>query len=382
MKLAMRLPEKNAAVANDRDPRDEATTEVIDLASRTSYPAVANRKGHSDALTLAAGVGFVALLGAATLWGLNASRGTDEDAAQAAAVAAAAVPPAQTAVATPPPDINALPSANAGAVQPAAQPGMAGPVLSQAPYGDYQPVANPYSSPTLVFDAGAAPGAAMAAALGLPVAATDNGSVPGSGSAGDFASRIGGIGGGTATAQQSFDPATTVSQGTMIPAVLETAIDTDVPGYVRAVVSQDVRSFDGSRVLVPRSSRLVGQYQSGLQGGQRRAYVIWTTLIRPDGVSVNIASPATGFDGTTGLAGDVNNHFFQRFGSAMLLSVIGGLTTIASGGASVILGGGQTAASTALQQDGQRSPTVRVRQGEPIRVFTSRNLDFSQAPRL
>ncbi len=183
-------------------------------------------------------------------------------------------------------------------------------------------------------------------------------------------------------AQQNFDPATTVTQGTMIPAVLETAIDTDVPGYVRAVVSQDVRSFDGSRVLVPRSSRLVGQYQSGLQAGQRRAYVIWTTLIRPDGVSVNIASPAVGFDGTTGLAGDVDTHFFSRFGSAMLLSVIGGLTTIASGGASVILGGGQNAASTALQQDGQRSPTVRVRQGEPIRVFTSRHLDFSQAPQL
>ena len=61
---------------------------------------------------------------------------------------------------------------------------------------------------------------------------------------------------------------TTVTQGTLIPAVLETAINTDVPGYVRAVVSQDVRSFDGSRVLVPRSSRLIGQYQSGLQAGR------------------------------------------------------------------------------------------------------------------
>ena len=158
-------------------------------------------------------------------------------------------------------------------------------------------------------------------------------------------------------------------------AVLETAINTDVPGYVRAVVSQDVRSFDGTRVLVPRSSRLIGQYQSGLQAGQKRAYVIWTRLIRPDGASVNLASPAIGFDGTTGLTGSVNSHFFRRFGSAMLLSVIGGLAT---GGASVVLGGGASAASTALQQDGQIAPTVRVRQGEPIRVFTARDLDFSQ----
>ncbi len=176
------------------------------------------------------------------------------------------------------------------------------------------------------------------------------------------------------------NPSTTVTQGTMIPAVLETAIDTNVPGFVRAVVSQDVRSFDGKRVLVPRSSRLIGQYQSGLQGGQKRAYVIWTRLIRPDGASVNLASPAVGFDGTTGLEGRVSgNSFFQRFGSAMLLSVVGGLSALGSGGASVVLGGaGQSAAGVAAQQDGQRSPTVRVRQGEPIRIFTARDLDFTQ----
>ena len=200
----------------------------------------------------------------------------------------------------------------------------------------------------------------------------------GGGSANDFASRIGGVGGATAQATAMVNPQTTVTQGTLIPAVLETAIDTDVPGYVRAVVSQDVRSFDGTRVLVPRSSRLIGQYQSGLQGGQKRAYVIWTRLIRPDGASVNLGSPAIGFDGTTGLEGKTNSRFFQRFGSAMLLSVIGGLSTIASGGTSVVLGGGQSAAAAAVQQDSQIGPTVRVRIGAPIRVFTARDLDFSQ----
>jgi type IV secretion system protein VirB10 len=148
------------------------------------------------------------------------------------------------------------------------------------------------------------------------------------------------------------------------------------------VVSQDVRSFDGTRVLVPRSSRLVGQYQSGLQGGQKRAYVIWTRLIRPDGVSVNLASPATGFDGSAGLEGKVDSHFFKRFGSAMLLSVIGGLSAIGSGGAGLVLGGGQSAAAAAVSQGNDIGPTVRVRQGEPIRVFTARDLDFSRAPRL
>ena len=83
-----------------------------------------------------------------------------------------------------------------------------------------------------------------------------------------------------------------------------------------------------------------------------------------------------------GLAGDVNTHFFKRFGSAMLLSVIGGLSAIGTGGAGLVLGGGQSAAAAAVTQGNDIGPTVRVRQGEPIRVFTARDLDFSRAPRL
>mgnify|MGYP000244561690 CR=1 FL=1 len=194
----------------------------------------------------------------------------------------------------------------------------------------------------------------------------------------DFAARVGGVGGGTAVATAGMNPKTTVTQGTLIPAVLETAIDTDVPGFVRAIVSADVRSFDGTRILIPRSSRLIGQYRSGLQAGQKRAYVIWTRLIRPDGASANIASPAVGFSGETGLAGKVNTRFFERFGSAMLLSVVGGLSAIGGNAGVVIASGGQSAAAAAVGQTAQISPTVRVRQGEPIRVFTARDLDFSK----
>lgn len=240
---------------------------------------------------------------------------------------------------------------------------------------------NPYASPTMIYDASRAAQAAQAAeaATGAATAGVQGAGDTGSGgAAAAFASRIGGVGGGPAQASAMANPATTVTEGTLIPAILETAINTDVPGYVRAVVSQDVRSFDGTKVLVPRSSRLIGQYQSGVQNGQKRAYVIWTRLIRPDGASVNIASPAVAFNGTTGLEGEVDNHFFKRFGSSMLLSVIGGLSAIGSGGASVILGGaGQGAASIAAQQDGQIGPTIRVRMGEPIRVFTARDLDFT-----
>lgn len=368
MRLAMRLPQKNgAATGQDSDPREAMSAEVIDLASRTAYPAVTQRKGKSDALGLAAGVGLVALLGAATLWGLHASRMEPEQ----------NVVPDQAAMPAPAPQpVPMQPEERPEPVAPPApipDPAPA-PVLANPPETEPGLAANPYNSPTIVFDASAAPGPGPAEALA--------GEAPAGNSASDFASRIGGVGGAPAQARADIDPSTTVTQGTMIPAVLETAINTDVPGYVRAVVSQDVRSFDGRRILVPRSSRLVGQYQSGLQAGQKRAYVIWTRLIRPDGVSVQLASPATSFDGMTGLPGEVDNHFFKRFGSAMLLSVIGGLSTIASSGSAVILGGGQNAAAAAVAQDSKIGPTVRVRQGEPIRVFTARDLDFSRAPQL
>ncbi len=369
MRLAMKLPAQDSktAVANDVDPRDSENLDVIDLASRNAYPVVAGKKGRSDSLGMVAGIALVAGLGLVTMWSMSSAR-LEEPATVGNAAVQAPVQQAPAPFVLP--QQGSVPAPVPGMIQADPAPS---PVYAMAPAAAVAagPAVNPYASPTVVFDAGAglaaAPGVAEAVA-----AATGN-------SANDFASRVGGVGGAAARAAPMSNPATTVTQGTLIPAVLETAIDTNVPGYVRAVVSQDVRSFDGTKVLVPRSSRLIGQYQSGMQNGQRRAYVIWQRLIRPDGASVNLASPAVGFDGTTGLAGKVSGAgFFQRFGSAMLLSVVGGLGGLVSGGGSVILGGaGSTAASTAAQQDGQRGPTVRVRQGEPIRIFTARDLDFS-----
>lgn len=357
--------------ANDRDPREGQGAEIIDLATRNVLPAVTQRKPRSDGLGLAAGVAVVGLLGAVTLWSMDTARDSRK-AAQTAAMPSAPAPagaPAEAAPAVPPQAIT--PPGGAQLAGPPQQSVLAAPPqagVAAAPAG------NPMASPTIVFDASALP-----APLGAPLTPLGAPAPGGNGGANeDFASRIGGVGGSTATATASVDPKTTVTQGTLIPAVLETAIDTDVPGYVRAIVSVDVRSFDGSRVLVPRSSRLIGQYKSGLQAGQKRAYVIWTRLIRPDGVSVNIGSPAIGFGGETGLAGKVDTHFFERFGSAMLLSVVGGLSALGGNGAAVIASGGQSAAAAAIGQTGQIGPTVRVRQGEPIRVFTARDLDFSK----
>jgi type IV secretion system protein VirB10 len=363
-----RIPERVAPDAA-QDPREGQGAEIIDLATRNVLPAVTQRKPRSEGLGLAAGIAIVGTLGAVTLWSMDTARTVKSVGAPAPQVAAAPVAPIETAPAVPPQAITPAPDA----VQPA-PPQQA--VLAAPPQTALAPAANPYASPTVVFDASALPAPFVPA--GAPGSPSPAQAAPGSTANDDFAARLGGVGGSAATAMASVNPKTTVTQGTLIPAVLETAIDTDVPGYVRAVVSADVRSFDGTRVLVPRSSRLIGQYKSGLQAGQKRAYVIWTRLIRPDGVSVNIASPAIGFSGETGLAGKVDTHFFERFGSAMLLSVVGGLSALGGNTGVVVAGSGQSAAAAAVGQSGTIGPTVRVRQGEPIRVFTARDLDFSK----
>lgn len=174
-----------------------------------------------------------------------------------------------------------------------------------------------------------------------------------------------------------------IPQGTIITGVLETAINSDLPGLVRAVVSRDVRGFDQSKILIPRGSRLIGQYSNGVALGQSRAFVIWTRILRNDGVSVQLGSAATDALGSAGLSGKVNSHFLRRFGAAALLSVITGgidylVATANTGG--VTVGSPQQAtqlAGIALQREIDIPPTIKVAQGTPVRVFVAKDLDFA-----
>jgi type IV secretion system protein VirB10 len=200
-----------------------------------------------------------------------------------------------------------------------------------------------------------------------------------------FAERIAGAGVDTARATRLSNTALIAPQGTVIAAVLETGINSDLPGFARAVVSRDVRGFDGSTVVIPRGSKLIGEYKSGVAEGQSRAFVIWSRLLTPDGISINLGSPAADRLGRGGLEGETNTHFFQRFGAAVLLSVVSaGLQALANqNGTSVnaiVIGSPQQAtnvASIALQKDIDIPTTITVPQGQDIRVFVSRDLDFS-----
>lgn len=180
---------------------------------------------------------------------------------------------------------------------------------------------------------------------------------------------------------------TLIPQGTMIGGILETAIQSDLPGMVRAIVSEDIYSFDGSKLIIPKGSKLVGQYRSGLVRGQSRVFVIWNRLLRNDGVTISLGSYGTDDLGRSGLDGRVDTHFFERFGASFLLSMIDtSLQIIANNSrdnssATVALETGNDfsrAAEIALENSVGIPPTVHVDQGKRIKVFVSKDLDFSQ----
>lgn len=174
-----------------------------------------------------------------------------------------------------------------------------------------------------------------------------------------------------------------IAEGRVLAATLETAINSDLPGKLRAIVSSDVWSEDGSRRLIVKGSRLIGEYRSGLVRGQTRVFVIWTRLLEPDGTDVSIGSPGTDDLGRAGLTGTIDRHFAERFGAAFLLSLIGSATTASQGGNTFVIntsqGFGQVAQNS-LQDSINIPPTITVDQGTPVQVFVARDLVFDRPP--
>lgn len=176
------------------------------------------------------------------------------------------------------------------------------------------------------------------------------------------------------------NPGTTVPMGTVIHAVLETALDSTRAGAARAIVSRDVTSFDGSRTLIPRGSRLIGQYDSDVARGQKRALIQWNRLMLPGGTMIDIDSPAADPLGRAGVKGDLDSHFFARFGGAILQSILDiGVQAAAHevGGNTVVLNIPGVSQSQGLVEDIQ--PTLRVRHGSSVSVFVAHDLDFAEA---
>ena len=357
------------------DPRAGLSEEALGEAQTNRFPLVASQFARKDRAGLMFGASIALLLGSATLFAMATSRQTAQTKMQPEPVRT----PAAELMAPAPAIMQPAPAAAPVAAAPAAMPMPLAPAPPPMIARDMGSAAERLRAPAVVFDNGAAAGAGSMGQTAPPAAgpATARPSREGLSPEELFAERAAGRA-ESASADRMTSPSTTVAQGTLMTAVLETAINSDLPGYVRAVISQDVKSFDGRRVLIPRGSHLIGEYKSGLAVGQSRAYILWTRLLRPDGVSIGLASPATDYSGENGLGGKVDSHFMKRFGAAILLSVIGAAGQAVGGGTgTVILSGPQQAVSAGAQRDISIPPTVRVGLGQPIRVFTARDLDFS-----
>ena len=198
-----------------------------------------------------------------------------------------------------------------------------------------------------------------------------------------FAQRVGSKQADVSQAQQLQNLHRLVPQGAIVGAVMETALNSDLPGYARALVTKDVLSFDGSAVLIPAGSRVIGEYNSGVAQGASRIFIVWSRLVRPDGVSISLGSPAVDELGRGGLGGKVNRHFLQRFGGAILLSVLtGGISAAAAsiGGGSTIVVNSTNEATSLITQAARGTdipPTIKTRQGALVRIFVARDLDFT-----
>jgi type IV secretion system protein VirB10 len=172
-----------------------------------------------------------------------------------------------------------------------------------------------------------------------------------------------------------------VTAGTFIPCVLQTAMDSSQPGFVTCIIPRNIYSDNGRVVLMEKGTKVFGEYQGGLNRGQYRLFVLWNRAVTPRGIAIDVASPATDALGRGGVDGRVNNFFWQRFGTALLFSLVEDAATV--GVQAVGNQGANTtrvpsdAASTILQQNAEIKPVLRKNQGEDVGITVAQDFDFS-----
>ncbi|EJF87073.1 type IV secretion system protein VirB10 [Bartonella rattimassiliensis] len=196
-------------------------------------------------------------------------------------------------------------------------------------------------------------------------------------------------------AQRLGDRDLLITQGTQIDCTLETKIVTSIPGMTTCHLTRDIYSTSGRVVLLDRGSKVVGFYQSGVQQGQARVFVQWSRIETPSGVIINIDSPGTGSLGEAGIGGWVDNHFWERFSGAIMVSIIGDLgewvkdkininsnkgnkeDSQSQTGQSQTVNSAGSVVADVLRNSINITPTLYKNQGERVNIFVARDLDFS-----
>lgn len=198
----------------------------------------------------------------------------------------------------------------------------------------------------------------------------------------------------TASAEPLLHADALMVRGTYLRCVLETRIITDIPGFTSCVVTEPVYSVNGKRLLLPKGSKVLGKYDTEPNGP--RIAVIWDRIVTPNGIDVNMASPGVDNLGGAGHPGHLDQHWFSRVGSALLISLFADAfkygaakngpesTTVTGGGIAVqspfesyTAQTLQSLASMAVRRAANRPDTVTINQGTVVNVYVAKDVDFS-----
>ncbi|PMS15626.1 conjugal transfer protein TrbI [Trinickia dabaoshanensis] len=177
-------------------------------------------------------------------------------------------------------------------------------------------------------------------------------------------------------------------RGTTIPCAQEPMIVTTYPGMIGCTVTKDVYSANGKVLLVERGTQVTGEQRKALLQGQARIFVVWTRLVTPNGVPADLDSPGADALGASGLEAYVDTHFWDRFGGAVMLSLINdagqSISSLSSGGGSgnnriqfnSTTTAGENLASETLKNTINIPPTAYSNQGSALTIYVARDVDF------
>lgn len=180
-----------------------------------------------------------------------------------------------------------------------------------------------------------------------------------------------------------------IMAGTIIPGLLLTGINSDLPGQILGQVSQNVfNTVDGSAVLIPQGTKVLGQYDSKIVYGQERVLVVWTRLIFPNGKSISLEGmPGVDLSGYAGLSDEVNNHYLKLLGGVVFSSLLGAAAQVAQGPtyntidpqySQLAVQGVARNANEAGQEITRRNlniqPTLEIRPGFRFNVFVHKDM--------
>lgn len=198
----------------------------------------------------------------------------------------------------------------------------------------------------------------------------------------------------TGTAQASAaklgDRSMLLARGAFIPCILETQLFSTVPGESSCLVPEDVYSDDGTTLLIEKGSKVSGTYGSTMKAGDSRIAVVWNRIKTTTGVVIDVESPASDGVGVMGLDGTLDNHWPERIGAALLLSLIedavsievakqGGATTATQGTSTTNTATTSTAKTMSekvLESTINIPPTLTKPRGSRLAIFVKRDLWF------